>query len=111
MCLLVGRVVTLSQTGAADSREPFGHDIGVEFWPGAPLPVRVHFAATSGHEDAWWFPVASEGVPAMLVMRRDRFEGTVEVTVRDAAGQRVLKVVRLIDRGIDYDRVEVAPPG
>jgi hypothetical protein len=108
--LLVGRVVTLSQTGAANSREPFGHDVGVEFWPGAPVPAQVRFAATSGHEDAWWFPFASEGVPATLVMRRDRFEGVDQVMVCDASGERVLKVVRLIDRGLDYDRVEVVAP-
>ncbi|RPH44920.1 MAG: hypothetical protein EHM87_08520 [Burkholderiales bacterium] len=109
--LLVGTVVTLAQTGAADSREPFGHDVGVEFWPGAPMPVRVRFAATSGHEDAWWFPVAAGGAPASLVLRRDRFEGAAEVTVRDASGERMLRMLRLIERGIDHDRVEVAPIG
>jgi hypothetical protein len=109
--LLVGTVVTLAQTGSADSREPFGHDVGVEFWPGAPVPVRVRFAATSGHEDAWWLPTTGKGSPASLVMRRDRFEGAAEVTVRDASGERVLRMLRLIARGIDHDRVEVAPPG
>jgi hypothetical protein len=105
--LLVGTVVTLTQTGSADSREPFGHDVGVEFWPGAPVPVRVRFAATSGSEDAWWFPVASGSAPAALVLRRDRFEGATEVTVRDVSGERVLRLVELIERGLDHDRVEV----
>ncbi len=105
--LLVGTVVTLTQTGSADSREPFGHDVGVEFWPGAPVPVRVRFAATSGSEDAWWFPAASGPAPAALVLRRDRFEGATEVTVRDVSGERVLRLVKLIERGLDHDRVEV----
>lgn len=105
--LLVGTVVTLAQTGSADSREPFGHDVGVEFWPGAPVPVRVRFAATSGSEDAWWFPAATGSAPASLVLRRDRFEGETEVTVRDVAGERVLRLVKLIERGIEHDRVEV----
>jgi hypothetical protein len=109
--LLVGTVVTLAQTGSADSREPFGHDVGVEFWPGAPIPVHVRFAATSGHEDAWWLPTTGKGSPASLVMRRDRFEGAAVVTVRDPSGERVLRMLRLIARGIDHDRVEVAPPG
>jgi len=105
--LLVGTVVTLAQTGSADSREPFGHDVGVEFWPGAPVPVRVRFAATSGSEDAWWFPAATGSAPASLVLRRDRFEGETEVTVRDVAGEHVLRLLKLIERGIEHDRVEV----
>jgi hypothetical protein len=105
--LLVGTVVTLTQTGSADSREPFGHEVGVEFWPGAPVPVRVRFAATGGSEDAWWFPAASGSAPAALVLRRDRFEGATEVMVRDVSGDRLLRLVKLIERGIDHDRVEV----
>jgi hypothetical protein len=105
--LLVGTVVTLAQTGSADSREPFGPDVGVEFWPGAPVPVRVRGAATSGSEDAWWFPAATGSAPASLVLRRDRFEGETEVTVRDVAGERVLRLLKLIERGIEHDRVEV----
>jgi hypothetical protein len=105
--LLVGTVVTLAQTGSADSREPFGHDVGVEFWPGAPVPVRVRFAATIGSEDAWWFPAATGSAPASLVLRRNRFEGASDVTVRDVSGERVLRLVKLIERGIEHDRVEV----
>ncbi|MFN7644136.1 MAG: hypothetical protein ACK5PW_13830 [Burkholderiales bacterium] len=109
--LLVGTVVTLTQTGSADSHEPFGHDVGVEFWPGAPVPVRVRFAARSGSEDAWWFPAATRSAPASLVLRRDRFEGATEVTVRDVSGERMLRLVKLIERGIDHDRVEVGRLG
>ena len=30
-----------------------------------------------------------------------------EVTVRDVSGERMLRLVKLIERGIDHDRVEV----
>jgi hypothetical protein len=109
--LLVGTVVTLTQTGSPDSREPFGHNVGIEFWPGAPVPVRVRFAAKGGGEDAWWFPAATVSAPASLVLRRDRFEGATEVSVRDVLGERVLRLVKLIERGIDHDRVEVEQLG
>jgi hypothetical protein len=109
--LLVGTVVTLTQTGSADSREPFGHNVGIEFWSGAPVPVRVRFASNGGGEGAWWFPAATGSAPASLVLRRDRFEGATEVSVRDVLGERGLRLVKLIERGIDHDRVEVEQPG
>lgn len=108
--LHVGRVATLVQTGTPDSREPFGHDVGVVFWPGAPLPVRVRLGDASAFEDAWWLPVASGGDPSSLVIRRDRFEEPGPVVVRDSAGERVLRLVSLLERGADFDRVEVSDP-
>jgi hypothetical protein len=108
--LHVGRVATLVQTGTPDAREPFGHDVGVVFWPGAPLPVRVRLGDASAFEDAWWLPVASGGDPSSLVVRRERFEEPGPVVVRDAAGERVLRLVGLLERGSDFDRIEVSDP-
>jgi hypothetical protein len=105
--LLVGRVVTLAHTGVPGGREPFGHDVGIAFWPGHALPVRVRFDGSHAFEDAWWTP--AEGASAgVLVLRRDRFEAPSGVLVREPAGDRWLRTVRLVERGADHDRVEVA---
>ena len=97
--LRLGRVATLAHTGVADGREPFAHDVGVAFWPGAALPVRVRFDGSSAFEDAWWIPEDPAGGPASLVVRRDRFEDPCDVVVGEAA------------RGPDHDRLEVTPIG
>ena len=104
---MLGRVATLSHTGVPDGREPYGHDVGVVFWPGAPVPVRVRIGPATVFEDAWWFPVAMPGMPTQLVLRRDRFEAVEDVLIREPAGDRELRLIGLIERGTDYDRVEV----
>jgi hypothetical protein len=91
---MLGRVVSLAQTGAADGREPYSHDVGVAFWPGSPVPVRVRLDDRNAFEDAWWLP-AGDGRSASLVLRRDRFERPGDV----------------LERGPDFDRVEVTPIG
>jgi hypothetical protein len=109
--VLLGRVVTLSQTGAADSRQPFGHDVGIAFWAGAPQAVRIQLDGATSFEDAWWFPSAAGGEVPSLVLRRDLFERPVDVVVRDAAGDRDWRIAALLERGPDFDRVALAPIG
>ncbi len=107
--LRLGRVATLAQTGAADGREAFAHDVGVAFWPGAAVPVRVRFADANAFEDGWWLPDASEQAPASLVVRRDRIASSCSVVVRDGTRDVDLRVLRTLERGPDFDRLEVAP--
>lgn len=109
--LHVGRVVSLAQTGVADGREPCAHDVGVAFWPGTPSPVRVRLGDTSAFEDAWWFESPCAGEPPSLLLGRDRFESATVATVRAHQRDVDLRVVRLIERGADFDRVEVGPIG
>ncbi len=111
MPLRLGRVVTLAQTGVADGREPFAHDVGVGFWPDPALPVRVRFDGSAAFEDAWWMPAAGDDAPASLVVRRDRFEAPCDVVIREAAVDVELRVRRLLERGPDFDRVELGPIG
>ncbi|MFZ4760611.1 MAG: hypothetical protein ACOYLX_20790, partial [Burkholderiaceae bacterium] len=84
-----------------------GHDVGVVFWPGTPVPVRVQVGEATIYEDAWWFPVPTDGNPMQLVLRRDCFEAVEDVLIRDPAGDRELRLIALIERGTDSDRVEV----
>jgi hypothetical protein len=106
----LGRVATLAQTGAADSRQPHGHDVGVSFWPGTPVPVRVWFGVDAQFELGWRLD-AADGGPPSLVVRRDRFERPGPVLLRDGHGDRRWKVRGLIERGLDFDRVALAPAG
>ena len=107
--LHVGRIVTLAQTGSVGSRQPFGHDVGIAFWPGSPLPVRVRLDDSAGFEDGWWLPSVPGTGPASLVLRRDRFERPQQARVHDAAGTGVLRLLGLLERGLDFDRIEVGP--
>jgi len=107
--LMVGRVVTLAQTGTPESRQPFGHDVGVSFWPGSPLPVGVRLDGEAFFEDAWWFPSPSPGEPQSLVLRRERFERVGAALLRDVGVDREVRLAGLIERGVDYDRVAVEP--
>jgi hypothetical protein len=107
--LHVGGIVSLAHTGSIGSRQPFGHDVGVAFWPGSPLPVRVRLEDSGGFEDAWWLPAVPGAGPASLVLRRDRFERPLAARVHDAGVASGLRLLRLLERGLDFDRVEVTP--
>jgi hypothetical protein len=107
--LRLGRVATLAQTGAADGREAFAHDVGVVFWPGAAVPARVRFEDSSAFEQAWWIPDSSEQGPAALVVRRDRVEPPCNVVVREGPHEVEARVLRILERGQGFDRLEVSP--
>jgi hypothetical protein len=109
--LLVGRVVTLMQTGCADARQPFAHDVGVVFWPGSPRPARVRLDGETEYENAWWFPGGAGGEPASLVMARGRFERPVHVRIRDVGTDCEMRIDGLLERGLDHDRVSLLPVG
>ena len=106
--LRLGRVATLAQTGAADGRDAFAHDVGVAFWPGAAVPVRVRTRDATAFEDAWWIPEVTEDSPSSLLVRRDRLEPPCSVVVREGAEHLELRVVRILERGPDFDRLEVS---
>jgi hypothetical protein len=106
--LRLGRVATLAQTGAADGREAFAHDVGVAFWPGAAVPARMRTRDATAFEDVWWIPDAAEGSPASLLVRRDRLEPPCRVVVREGARHLELQVLRILERGADFDRLEVS---
>jgi hypothetical protein len=109
--VLLGRVVTLCQTGGTDSRHPFGNDVGVAFWAGAPNAVRIRIEGATSLEDAWCFEAAAGGEAPSLVLRRDLFERPVEVVVRAPEGDREWRIATLLERGADFDRVALAPIG
>jgi hypothetical protein len=111
MPLRLGRVATLAQTGVVDGRKPFAHDVGVAFWPGATVPVRVRLEGASAFEDAWWTPAGPDDATSTLTMRRDRFESPCDVVVRETSRDVELRLRRLLERGPDFDRVEVGPIG
>jgi hypothetical protein len=56
-------------------------------------------------------PSAAGDAPASLVVRRDRFESPCDVVIREAARDVELRVRRLVERGPDFDRVELGPIG
>ncbi|MFM1989476.1 MAG: hypothetical protein RJA99_2433 [Pseudomonadota bacterium] len=102
---MVGRVVSLAQTGAADGRKPSGHDVGVEFWPGTAVPVRVCIGEALEREGAWWLPGTGDGDPPSLLLPPDRFVGPVDVLVDEPAGERRMRLLRRIDCGPGHDRI------
>jgi hypothetical protein len=106
--VLLGRVVTLSQTGCADARQPFGHDVGIVFWPGAPQLVRIQPDGATGYEDAWLLPATADGAPPSLVLRRDLFEAPLDVAVRGPGIDRDWRMTGLLEQGPDHDRVGLA---
>lgn len=105
--LRLGRVGTLAQTGAADGRAPAGHDVGIAFWPGVAVPVRVRIGDAIEPEGAWWLSGGAEGEPPTLVLPPERFAGPVDVVVDEPAGTRRLRLLRRVERGPAYERVEI----
>jgi hypothetical protein len=107
--LLVGRIVTLADTGASDAAAAGGHDIGVEFWPGSPEPVRVTLESGAALGSAWWYPVAGGDGQPFLVVRRDSFPAAGTVRIRGAVIDRVVRLRQVIDSAVDHDRIAVSP--
>jgi hypothetical protein len=107
--LRLGRVLTLAQTGAADGRAPTAHDLGVVFWPGAVVPVRVRIGDALEMEGAWWLPPGADGGPSTLVLAPDRFLAPIDVVVDEPAGTHPMRLLRRVEHGPGYDRVELGP--
>lgn len=103
--LRLGRIETLVQAGAADGREPTAHDVGVSFWPGVAVPVRVCASRGGPDEAAWWLPGGVDGEPPSLVLRRDRVDTPAELTIVEPAGVRRVRALRLLERGAEHDRL------
>lgn len=103
--LLAGRVVTLGQAACGSSRQPFGHDVGVAFWPGSPRPVRVLIGHAGEPEPGWWLAGnGSDAAPSLLV-RPGACDRADRVELVEGDGTHVLRSSGLIERGLDYERV------
>lgn len=107
--VMVGQVVTLTHTGWSDRLQPFAHDLGVRFWPGSPRLVRVRYLGSQGFEAGWSFIGMGCGDPPSVVVRRDAFTQSRMMTLRDATAEQRLRMIGLLERGIDFDRIAVAP--
>jgi len=107
--VMVGQVVTLTHTGWSDRLQPFAHDLGVRFWPGSPRAVRVRYLGSQGFEAAWSFIGRGCGDPPSVVVRRDAFAQSRIMTLLDSKTERRLRMIGLIERGVDFDRIAVAP--
>jgi hypothetical protein len=105
----VGQVVTLTHTGWSDRLQPFAHDLGVRFWPGSPRAVRVRYLGSQGFEAGWSFIGMGCGDPPSVVLRRDAFAQSRIVTLLDAKTEQRLRMIGLLERGVDFDRIAVAP--
>jgi hypothetical protein len=107
--VMVGQLVTLTHTGWSDRLQPFAHDLGVRFWPGSPRSVRVHYLGSQGFEACWSFIGVGCGDPPSVVVRRDAFAQSRIMTLRDARTEQRLRMIGLLERGVDFDRIAVAP--
>lgn len=103
--LLAGRVVTLGQAACGSTRQPFGHDIGVAFWPGSPRPVRVRLGSTGEAEPGWWLAGAGQGAAPSLLMRPGAFERAGRVELVESGASRFVRSAGLMERGLDFERV------
>lgn len=107
--LRVGRVVSLVHTGVPGAREPDGHDVGVAFWTGTPRAVRVRLGRGGAREDGWWLRAATPEETSSLVLGRDRFVADCPITIYEGTREIALTGIRLLERGPDFDRIEVVP--
>ena len=106
--LRMGRVVTLAQTGAADGRVPAAHDLGVILWPGMAIPVSIQVNRADPSESAWWLLGRGSEEPPSLLIPANRFEEPLDIILTEPAGQRRMRLTRLIERGPAHDRVLLA---
>jgi hypothetical protein len=106
--LMMGRIVTLTHTGSPHSRQPFAHDVGVVFWAGTPQRVLFRRAGQSELAEGWCF-AGNAQEPPCLIIPRDAFEGPSDIRGVLGGRELTLSCLRLLERGIDFDRVELAP--
>jgi len=107
--IMVGQVVTLAHTGWGDRLHPFAHDVGVRFWPGSPRAVRVGKLGGQGFESGWSFIGIGCGDTPSVVVRRDAFAPSRIITLFDGTTAQRLRMIALLERGVDFDRIAVAP--
>ncbi len=107
--VMVGQVVTLTHTGWSDRQHSFAHDLGVRFWPGSPRAVRVRYLGSQGFEAGWSFIGMGCGDPPSVVVRRDAFAQSRILTLLEAKNEQRLRMIGLLERGVDFDRIAVAP--
>jgi len=107
--IMVGQVVSLAHTGWGDRQHPFAHDLGVRFWPGSPRAVRVLYLGSQGLQAGWSFIGMGCGDPPSVVVRRDAFALSRIMTLLDDSTEQRLRMIGLLERGVDFDRIAVAP--
>jgi hypothetical protein len=107
--IMVGQVVSLAHTGWGDRHNPFAHDLGVRFWPGSPRMVQVRRPGGQGFEACWSFIGVGCGDPPSVVVRRDAFAPSRIMTLLDGTTEQRLRMIGLLERGVDFDRIAVAP--
>jgi hypothetical protein len=107
--IMVGQVVTLTHTSWGDTQHPYAHDLGVRFWPGSPRAVRVHYLGSRGFEGGWSFIGRGCGDPPSVVVGRDVFVQSRIMTLIDGKAEHRLRMIALLERGVDFDRIAIAP--
>jgi hypothetical protein len=107
--IMVGQVVTLTHTSWGVAQHPFAHDLGVRFWPGSPRAVRVHYLGSRGFEPGWSFIGRGCGDPPSVVVGRDVFAQSRIMTLIDGKTEHRLRMIALLERGVDFDRIAIAP--
>jgi len=107
--IMVGQVVSLAHTGWGDRQNPFAHDVGVRFWPGSPRAVQVRRPGGQGFDAGWSFIGTGCGNPPSVVVPRDAFAQSQIMTLLDGTTTQRLRMIGLLERGVDFDRIAVAP--
>jgi hypothetical protein len=107
--IMVGQVVSLAHTGWGDRQNPFAHELGVRFWPGSPQVVRVQRLGGHGFDAGWSFIGVGCGDPPSVVVRRDTFVPSRIMTLFDGTTEQRFRMIGLLERGVDFDRIAVAP--
>jgi hypothetical protein len=81
----------------------------VRFWPGSPRAVWVLYLGSQGLQAGWSFIGIGCGDPPSVVVRRDAFAPSRILTLLDGTTEQQLRMIGLLERGVDFDRIAVAP--
>ncbi len=106
---MFGRVVSLCQQLASDSRQSPVQRVGVAMWPASPTLVGVRLGEDPFFNDAYLLaPDPSSGEPLSLLMKAGTFRGADSAMLREAMRDVRIRVDHLIESGPDYDRVRIS---